>query len=172
MASAFRARVLPVGDAAWAPNHVSDDSGEAESESQGSLGLSLSRSSLSQISQAHSSDEDSAAGRQPGDGRWNIPFDGSFEEGLVANSPSGKGAGHRNALREIAFVPIGEEGRGEFSTRQGVTPVRPVARNRGVSPFVRHAVEKGLSNDAMKGKENAGRKKRFSPVIGTSRCIR
>ena len=86
------------------PNQVSDDSGEVEPESDLSLSQSLSHDlskSLSHISHAPSSEEDSPTGPTI-NGRWNIPFDGSFEELVAKKSPLGKG----NALKEIGFVPI------------------------------------------------------------------
>ena len=122
------------------PNQVSDDSGEVEPESQGSLSHRLSH-----ISQAHSSDEDSTMEHTTSDGRWNIPFDGSVED-LTAKSPSGMGTVHGNALKEIDFIPISDEGRWCFSGGFRVTPVQPVASSYGASAFA-HAAKKGLLKD-------------------------
>ena len=119
---------------------VSDESGEVEPESQGSLSHGLSH-----ISQAYSTDEDSTMEHTTSDGRWNIPFDGSVED-LTAKSASGMGTGHGNALKEIDFIPISDEGRWCFSGGFRVTPVQPVASSYGASAFA-HAAKKGLLKD-------------------------
>mmetsp|Transcript_2995 Transcript_2995/g.6523 ORF Transcript_2995/g.6523 Transcript_2995/m.6523 type:complete len:245 (+) Transcript_2995:293-1027(+) len=138
------------------PNHVSDDSGEIEPESsEGSLSHSLSH-----ISQANSSDEDLPIDYAASDGRWIIPFDGSFED-VVAKSP--RRTGNENALKEIGFVgfvPIGgREGRGHRSDGTEVTLLRPVARrSHGASPFTQ-AIRRGLLKDSLNEKENVSPKR-------------
>lgn len=118
------------------PNQVSDDSHDTEEQS------SLLSNSLSHISRIHSSsdNEDSPTERAATtNGRWNIPFDSSFDDDLVPKSPSG---GHETALREVGFTPIGEEDGGGVKIHpREIVPVKPVARK---SPL----------KDANKGKEN------------------
>lgn len=109
--------------------------------SEGSLSHSLRPISSSEVStQKH------------GDGRWNIPFDGSFEN-LVSKSPLGKGEGHANALTEIGFVPISKEGRGRCSGGTEVTPLKPIAmRSIGAPPFAQAIMRRGLLKDSLNGK--------------------
>lgn len=141
-------------DMASSPHY--DDSSEVEPHSQGGLSHSLS----------HISTEDSTAGHATSDGRWNIPFDGYFEDSV--KTPPGKGTSRENALEDIGFVPIGEEGRG-CSTRLGVTPVKPVARCQAASLFA--GQQSGPVKDATQNKENVGRKRTFCLGIGTYRDI-
>ena len=153
------------------PNQVSDDSGEVEPESDLSLSQSLSHDlskSLSHISHAPSSEEDSPTGPTI-NGRWNIPFDGSFEELVAKKSPLGKG----NALKEIGFVPIS-------STREhrrpslglGVAPVRPLAmRSPVTSPFAQ-ADKRGLLKDIMNEKENVSPKPDYASTSALHDTLR
>lgn len=148
------------------PNQVSDDSGEVEPGSEGSLSHSLSH-----ISHVNSTEEDDEAiAENVQDGRWNIPFDSFDNDDLVAKSPSRKGAGHENALKDIGFVPIGSEDRhGRLSTGADVTPVRPVARSLVASPFALAYRKKS----AMTEKENKSPKRSsISPRVGSLRDIR
>lgn len=134
------------------PNQVSDDSHDTEEQS------SLLSNSLSHISRIHSSsdNEDSPTERAAAtNGRWNIPFDSSFDDDLVPKSPSG---GHETALREIGFTPIGEEDGGGVKLHREILPVKPVAR-------------KSYLKDAGKGKENvepraSHRRSKSSPPLG------
>lgn len=149
----------PPAAAAATPAPVSDDSGEGELESRGSLSLSLSH-----ITQVPSSDEEST----PRDGRWNIPFDSSFDE-LVAKLPSK--AGQPAAVQSV-FVPIREAGR-RRCPEVTTTPLKPVPRSgRATTPALR-ALARDLANEARKDKENVSPKARRSPVdIGAYRGIR
>lgn len=140
------------------PNQVSDESGEIDPESDGSLSHNLSH-----ISRANSSDEDLAIDYEVepldqtidyevSDGRWNIPFDASFE-GLTASSPVGK-RGIKSALKEsTGFVPICDmEGRVRHSSGTEVALLRPVARrSHGASPF---ASRKVILRGSLSDKEN------------------
>ena len=133
------------------PNQISDESGETESASEES-GLG---DSLSIIANVLSSENDDGSTEHVEDGRWNIPFDGSFDEDLVGKSPN-KGMGHETELKQIGFVSICKGGHRRQSSGTEVTPLRPVARriHGDSSPFTR-AVRRGLSTE----KENISPKK-------------
>ena len=179
-AQVFRGRVA---DGAVTPRNnlesnqtlVSDDSGEVEAsidEESLSLSLSLSHdlSHISKISKVGSSSEENSPSDQEAsrDGRWNIPFDGTEFEELVAKAPPGKSA--RNALRDIGFVPIKEGRPVRLSTSEPVTPVRPIPRIGIVSsPFA--AARRGdVLKDLMKDKENVSPKRSsISPTIQSLR---
>ena len=128
------------------PNQVSDVSGDAEEESEESLGLSRS-CSLSQISKVNSSEDDSSHNAKD-DGRWNIPFFPSFDNSVVGGSETEiKSPRHEHALKDIAFIPIGAtEMERRLSGDTVVTIRRPVA------------VRKSLGN--IQNKENRSPKTR------------
>ena len=175
-ARVFRARVV---DGAVTPRNnlelnqtlVSDDSGEVEASiNEESLSLSLSHdlSHISKISKVgSSSEENSPSDQEARDGRWNIPFDGTEFEELVAKAPPGKSA--RNALRDVGFVPIKEGRPVRRSTSEPVTPVRPIPRSGIVSsPFA--DARRGVLKDLMKDKENVSPKRSsISPTIQSLR---
>lgn len=158
------------------PNQVSDDSNQVSDESgvvDGSLSLSQSdvgslslSQTLSNISPTDSSDN-YVEQQATSDGRWNIPFDGSFEEELVAAKSPVK-LGHENALKEIkeigGFIPISREGR--LSLGGAVSPVRPVA-SRASFPSTRAMGRSVLKDDTLKDKENISplRRSSYSPGI-------
>lgn len=123
------------------PNHVSDDSGEIHPPSNDSV---LDQS-LSLIYHASSSDEDSSKGEVFANGRWNIPFDESSFDQLVAKSSSGERK--RDELSEIGFIPIAMPSIRHSS--HGSSPLRPLAlRRKSGSPRRR------LSKEFTSGKEN------------------
>lgn len=154
-ASAFCATATDELLAPTTPNQVSDESGEAELEGHGSWSRSLSH-----ISKAPSSGEESIA-EPAANGRWNIPFDDSFEE-LVAKSPSEKATG-------MGFVPVGER------SRQSSTGVltKPVPRCFGASSFIPRASAKSALQEATNDKENMSPMRSETAVnVGTYRNIR
>ena len=142
------------------PNQVSDDSGELEDSR-----------SLSHISKINSSDDDGS----PSDGRWNIPFDPStsFDDDTNTKSP-------RNALKDIAFVPIGSQSResGEGRRHSGggarITQiVRPVARRSfGGVPVHEYSLARGDILVTAKGdKENVMSPKARNSIGGLSSTL-
>lgn len=155
------------------PNQVSDDSNQVSDDSEvveGSLSLSQSdvgslslSQTLSNISPTDSSDN-YVEQQATSDGRWNIPFDGSFEEELVAAKSPVK-LGHENALKEIGgFIPISRDGR--RSLGGAVAPVRPVASRASFSPA--RSIRRGPLKDGLtKDKENVSPLSRssYSPGI-------
>ena len=155
-AQAVTPRSLPDRDKS-APNQVSDADESCEvllESSEGSLSHSLRPISSSEVStQKH------------GDGHWNIPFDGSFEN-LVSKSPLGKGEGHANALTEIGFVPISKEGRGRCSGGTEVTPLKPIAmRSIGAPPFAQAIMRRGLLKDSLNGKRMSAPKEEITLFV-------
>ena len=144
------------------PNQVSDDSGELEDSR-----------SLSHISKINSSDDDGS----PSDGRWNIPFDSStsFDDDTNnTKSPT------RNALTDIAFIPIGSQSResGEGRRQSGggariAQVVRPVARRSfGGVPVHEYSLARGdILVTATSDKENVMSPKARNSIGGFSSTL-
>ena len=145
------------------PNQVSDDSGELEDSR-----------SLSHISKINSSDDDGS----PSDGRWNIPFDpsNSFDDDTNTKSPPR----NRNALKDIAFIPIGSQSResGEGRRHSGggtriAQIVRPVARRSfGGVPVHEYSLARGdILVNATSDKENVMSPKARNSIGGFSSTL-
>ena len=143
------------------PNQVSDDSGELEDSR-----------SLSHISKINSSDDDGS----PSDGRWNIPFDPStsFDDDTNTKSPT------RNALTDIAFIPIESQSResGEGRRHSGggtriAQIVRPVARRSfGGVPVHEYSLARGdILVNATSDKENVMSPKARNSIGGFSSTL-
>jgi len=150
------------------PNQVSDESGDVEPTSEESDLIH----SLSLITKVSSLENDEDSTQHTEDGRWYIPFDGSFDEDLVAKSLSGKGVGHENALKQIGFIPICKEDHSHHdhhSCGTEVTPLRPVTRRShgDYSPFTRVG-RRGLSSEM----ENIRPKREGAVGIRALRSIR
>mmetsp|Transcript_6196 Transcript_6196/g.15419 ORF Transcript_6196/g.15419 Transcript_6196/m.15419 type:complete len:235 (-) Transcript_6196:89-793(-) len=147
------------------PNQVSDESGDVEPTSEESDLIH----SLSLITKVSSLENDEDSTQHTEDGRWYIPFDGSFDEDLVAKSLSGKGVGHENALKQIGFIPICKEDHDHHSCGTEVTPLRPVTRRShgDYSPFTRVG-RRGLSSEM----ENIRPKREGAVGIRALRSIR
>ena len=145
------------------PNQVSDDSGELEDSR-----------SLSHISKINSSDDDGS----PSDGRWNIPFDpsNSFDDDTNTKSPPR----NRNALKDIAFIPIESQSResGEGRRHSGggtriAQIVRPVARRSfGGVPVHEYSLARGdILVNAKGDKENVMSPKARNSIGGFSSTL-
>ena len=156
------------------PTQVSDESGETAGPDDGpgshSPAISLSRISRvpswdTEASPPAAADVGADADAAGVDGRWNIPFDASFDDELVPRSPPGSSAAF--APGSSAFVPIGglglapRLGEGRRRSAGTASPLRrPAPRGCGTaSPLAPRAVRPAHKGAARRSFGAAARDK-------------
>lgn len=140
-------RANATGDAATPMAHSDKKQMPSSEEVHPEADTSLDQS-LPHISQAHSSDDGSSV-ESAKDGRWNIPFDSSSEDELVAKSSTQRREVAVGALMSNGFIPINEGCQSYHPGSTAVIPWRPLARRTVAFPHKAALSEKENASPEM-----------------------